>query len=148
MTANDQVYTVYKSSMENHKMITPTGGTLLVKNYQFATYKPEIIAWLDSEIAAGFPYLKKIGTKTAEELDPMYEYKQAAIAEYKEKEELALETMTAEELAEKAAKLEARARAKAEKQKEASKVSTSDTGKLKPASTVDLSHLKAKSNSK
>ena len=135
MSTTETKYQIYTSSMQAHKLIMPCGKVLHVTKGQFVTCDEAEIAFIDAEIKLGFKYLTKGGTTTSATADPMAAYKakigKEAIAEYLAKEQAELK----QEIPEK-------------KVPEASKVPSQIASTVvKPASTLDLSALKPKSNS-
>ena len=87
---NEVEYQVYKSSMQAHKLIMPSGKVLHVTNGKFVTCNQDEIDFIDDEISKGFKYLKKGGTTTSATADPMaamtQRIKEEAVREYLAKE--------------------------------------------------------------
>ena len=70
-TTEAKVYQVYKSTIANQRLITPTGRLIKIIGGQYITDNKEDIEFLDKEISSGFPYIKKEKEITSEDLDPM-----------------------------------------------------------------------------
>lgn len=79
------LYTVYQSSMRNHGIIMKSGKVLHVINSEYITADEEEIAFLDKEIASGFPFMQKVDKVTLESRDPMKVLRDKIIAEYEAK---------------------------------------------------------------
>lgn len=126
----EQVFEVYQSSKQSHRIVTPTGKTLHVINYQLITNNAADIEFLDNEIKAGFPYLRKGKAVSASERDPMVrlrnQMKEEAMAEL-------LGNQATAKLADSSTALAATAAASAT---------------VKPASSAMLASTAAKSDSK
>ena len=72
----------YSSAKAATKFITDTGQVVCFINFQFITSDKSVMAYLDSEIAAGNTSITKGELMTAEEADPMSALKRKHIAEY------------------------------------------------------------------
>jgi len=84
-------YQHYHYAKAATQMITPTGKKFSFVNYKLVTADPEIISFLDEQIAAGLNVVTKGALLTSKESDPMRAIKDAAIEEYKkEQAELAM----------------------------------------------------------
>lgn len=139
--APTKTFSVYKSSMQSHKIITPGGKVLHIVDYKHITDNEEDIAFLDAEIKAGFPYLRKLSDVEVKEADPMSGLR-AKIAEEERAKILAeVEAGEAKKVADADVKTAGTVTAAQGKN-----VKTSDVA-LTPASTAVLSGLSANSNS-
>jgi len=80
-------YQQYTASRASTCLITPTGKRINFTNYQYYTKDPEIVAYLDREIASGLRGFTKGKVLTAEELNPEAALKRKIIDEFKDSQE-------------------------------------------------------------
>jgi len=80
-------YQQYTSSRISTCLITPTGKRINFSNYQYYTKDPEIVRYLDKEIAQGLRGFVKGKILTAAELDPEAAKKRKIIDEFKASQE-------------------------------------------------------------
>ncbi len=83
----EETYQVYKSSLRNQRIAMPDGKLITITGGRYITKDENEIAFLDSEIENGFPYLAKSEAMTSADLDPMATLKRKIIAEYLENEQ-------------------------------------------------------------
>jgi len=123
----EKMYHSYKSGMQSMKMITNSGRRIHFINHRFITDNEEEIEYLDAELAKGNTFFSAGDKVSSVDADPM-----AALKEKMKKEAIA------EYLAKEQAELEA-----GDKVLDTVKIttSTSEAGKLNPASAAKLSGL-------
>jgi hypothetical protein len=78
----ERQFNTYISSMQSHKIVTETGKCLHVIGGKLLTDNESDIAFLDDQIAKGFPFLRKGDVVTTSDLDPMASLRKKIIAEY------------------------------------------------------------------
>ena len=81
------LYQQYTSARVSTCLITQSGKRINFTNYQYSTKDPEIIAYLDREIANGLIGFTKGKRVTAEELNPEIAKKRKIIEEFKASQE-------------------------------------------------------------
>ena len=81
------IYQQYTASKVSTCLVTPGGKRINFTNYQTYTKDPEIIAYLDAEIAGGLTNFTKGKLLTAEELNPEAAKKREIIEEFKASQE-------------------------------------------------------------
>jgi len=79
---NEVEYQTYQSTMKSHKMVTTAGKVLHFIDNKFVTNNEDDIAYLDAEIKAGFPYVRKGEVVTSSDLDPMAALRKKMYAEF------------------------------------------------------------------
>lgn len=82
-----ELYQQYASSRVSTCLITPTGKRINFTNYQYYTKDPEIMRYLDREIATGLKVITKGKKLTADELNPEAAKKREIIEEFKASQE-------------------------------------------------------------
>ena len=80
-------YQQYTSARVSTCLITPSGKRVNFTNYQYYTNDPEIVRYLDAEIARGLSNFTKGEMLTADELDPETAKRRKIIDEFKASQE-------------------------------------------------------------
>ncbi len=120
----EKEFQCYKSTIDNQRIAMPNGKIIFITKGQHITDDPSVIEFLDKEIAAGFPYLKRGVAVMSSDLDPMTALRKKHFAEFQA--ELAAGTKAAVP---------------------APVIGNSSTATLSPASTAALAALSAGSDS-
>lgn len=69
--SDGRIFTEFSSARRATRMFTQKGARISFVDHKFITDKPELIAYLREEIAAGMRDIKEVGTVTSADLDPM-----------------------------------------------------------------------------
>ena len=74
----------YNSARSSVRLITKDGGKIAFAGFKFITNDPDIITYLNDEIAKGLPGITKGELLTSDESDPMVALKARIIKEHEE----------------------------------------------------------------
>jgi len=78
----EEEYQVYKSTIDNQKIVMQNGRVLRITGGKFITKDPDEIIFLNHEISQGFPYLHKGEVILTSDLDPMSALRKKFYAEF------------------------------------------------------------------